>query len=176
MRRNPFLSKVSSSRPRTLVPLISFLLSGFMETYLKSEKKKKKQLQHTLTTSWQHRSTQLHCVYSSQGSGFFFPPLRTIELFPSLRVILSSSSYMLGKKHFSFALSLTTKLSFLRNTCEDSHLVSRNRGEGSSRLCNAATVFKVNDGQQSHVHPKSITLQHTGSLSTNSDIYCKVTL
>lgn len=38
MRRNPSLSKVSSSRPSTLVPFISLLLSGFMETYLKQEK------------------------------------------------------------------------------------------------------------------------------------------
>lgn len=31
-------------------------------------------------------------------------------------------------------------------------------------------------GQWSHIHPNSITFHYTGSLSMNSDIYCKVTL
>lgn len=74
---------------------------------------------------------------------------------------------MLGKKRFSFTPSPATKLTFLRNICDNPHLVSLKRGEGSSTLCNAATIFQVgvNDGQQSHFHPQNITLQHTGSLS-----------
>lgn len=104
---------------------------------------------------------------ATKAPDIFFPPLRTTGLFPSLRVILSSPSYMLGKKRFSFTPSPATKLTFLRNICDNPHLVSLNRGEGSSTLCNDATIFQVgvNDGQQSHFHPQNITLQHTGSLS-----------